>query len=332
MDHFEIKRRIGRGSFGQVLEVRHKPTGQKYAAKMLLKSKACEGKMLHYTAGERRVLGNIKHPFIVQLHYAFSTKQHLVLVLQYCPGGNLQDLLTKLSHVPMALAQFHTAQVLSALCYLHEEKVVYRDLKPENVVLDEKGYALLCDFGLVKSGVHGADGAKSFVGSLAFIAPEILRKKRCYGHPVDIYGLGVLVYTLLVGMPPFYSLSRDRLLANIKSGELKIPSHVPNAAAALIRVTMRRDPMQRLGADDSSLVKRHTFYEDMDWEALLRRELAVPEQVASIASSAAKACTKVESNSILRMLNDNGADKSLPPELKSWDWDPTQQEDQQPTP
>jgi serine/threonine protein kinase len=330
MDHFEIIRRIGRGSFGQVLEVRHKPTGQTYAAKMLLKSKACEGKMLQYTAGERRVLGAIKHPFIVQLHYAFSTTQHLVLVLQYCPGGNLQDLLVRLRLIPVDLAQFHTAQVLSALCYLHEEKVVYRDLKPENVVLDKQGNALLCDFGLVKDDVKGADGAKSFVGSLAFIAPEILRRKR-YGHPVDIYGLGVLLFTLLVGTPPFFCKSRDRLLANIKSGELKIPSHVPEAAAALIHATMCRDPMQRLGADDTSLVRKHSFYEDMDWDALLRRELPVPEQIAAIASSAAEASAKIEGNSIMDMLyNEIGAEEQLPPELKSWDWDPTQQ-DEQPT-
>jgi serine/threonine protein kinase len=260
---------------------------------MLLKSKACEGTMLHHTANERCVLGAIKHPFIVQLHYAFSTAQQLVLVLQYCPGGNLQDLLVRLRHVPMNLARFHTAQVLSALCYLHGENVVYRDLKPENVVLDKQGNALLCDFGRVKDSVKDWDGAKS-LDYLAFIAPEVFHQKRCYSKAVDIYGLGVLLYILLVGKNRYTrlqkglrksasvsSLSRDRVLTNIKSGELRIPSHVPKVAAAFIRATMRCEPMQRLGADNTSLVKEHEFYEGMDWNALLRRELPVPEQVAA---------------------------------------------------
>lgn len=235
--------------------------------------------------------------------------------------------------MPVDLARFHTAQVLSALCYLHGEKVIYRDLKPENVILDEQGNALLCDFGLVGDCAMGENGCKSFVGSPAFLAPEIIRR-RPYGHSVDIYGLGVLLYTLLVGTPPFFCNARDQLMAKICKGELKIPSHVPKVAASFIRATMYRgDPMQRLGAEDTSLVKEHEFYDGMDWDALLRRELPVPPLVAVMTSSAVKASAKVESNSIERIARmvggKTGAGERLPPELKDWDWDP--QEDEQST-
>jgi serine/threonine protein kinase len=322
LDHFVMIRRIGKGSFGQVLEVVHKRTRQVYAAKLLEKDKAT-GKMLRYTMSERKVLSNIKHTYIVSLHYAFQTKTHLVLVLQYCPGGDLQDLIKRAKRVQEPLARFYSAQVLLALGYLHGEKIVYRDLKPENVVLDERGNAMLTDFGLVKDGVHGPDCAKTFVGSLAFMAPEILRRKP-YGHPVDIYGLGVLLFALLTGAPPFYSSKREQLLANIKRAELEIPAHVSVPAAALIQATMKRDPLQRLGAiAGTEEIQGHAFYSDMDWEALQARQLTPPATVApprktSAISHGASLAELLEGGS-----DGTGANNTA---LDDWDWNQAEAE------
>jgi serine/threonine protein kinase len=196
--------------------------------------------------------------------------------LQYCPGGDLQKKLREQIRFEERTAHLYSAEVLTALAYLHERLIVYRDLKPENVVLDCDGHCLLTDFGLSKEGV--ADITKSFCGSLAFMAPEVL-KKRGHGHTVDIYGLGVLLFAMLTGKPPFYDRNRDRLISNIQAATLHVPAHVSPAATALIRATMKREPNDRLGVRKTTDVQSHPFYASVDFDALLRREISVPVAV-----------------------------------------------------
>jgi serine/threonine protein kinase len=212
----------------------------------------------------------------MSLHYAFQTSHHLVLVLQYCSGGDLQKKLHQESFFEESTARLYSAEVLTALVHLHERFIVYRDLKPENVVLDGDGHCLLTDFGLSKEGV--AEVTQSFCGSLAFLAPEVLAN-RGHGHTVDIYGLGVLLFAMLTGRPPFYDRSRDRLISNIQAATLHVPPYVSQAATALIRATMKRDPNDRLGFRKTTDVQSHYFYASMDFDALLRREVPVPAQM-----------------------------------------------------
>jgi len=197
---------------------------------------------------ERNVLAYVHHPYIVRLHYAFQTPSHLVLVLQYCPRGNLQQLILREQKLQESISQLYTAEILLALIHLHDRKTLFRDLKPENVVLDERNHAMLTDFGLSKEGVAGSRGTKSFCGSVAFLAPEILLR-RGHGHTVDIYNLGVMLYNMLTGIPPFYDRDRETLYANIKHKRLEVPESVPRAASALIYATMDREPSRRLGAE-----------------------------------------------------------------------------------
>jgi len=275
-DSFVLVRQLGRGSFGEVFQVKHRKTEVEYAMKIMHKNKISRGNLLRYARTERNVLSYIRHPYIVSLHYAFQTTSHLVLVLHFCPGGNMQQLITSHRRLQEPLARLFSAEILTALSHLHERSIVFRDLKPENVVIDADGHSMLTDFGLSREGVRGFRGARSFCGSLAFLAPEILQQ-RGHGHPVDVYGLGVLMFAMLTGMPPFYHRDRDTLFANIRHAPLQIPNYVSRTAASLIEALMEREPSRRLGASKTSDACSHPFFAQLDWEALARREIPVPQ-------------------------------------------------------
>jgi protein-serine/threonine kinase len=272
-ESFSFVKLLGGGSFGKVYLVKHKKTQGEYAMKILEKSKVTRGSLMRYTVTERNVLSYIRHPYIVALHYAFQTSKQLVLVLQYCPGGDLQKLLREEKRVDERRSCLYTAEVLTALAHLHVRFIVYRDLQPENIVLDREGHCMLTDFGLSKEGV--AEVTKSFCGSLAFLAPEVLANKG-HGHTVDIYGLGVLLFALLIGQPPFYDRNREKLINNIQVASLLFPPHVSQPAASLIRATMDREPKNRLGARKTTDIQSHAFYSSLDFDALMRREIPVP--------------------------------------------------------
>lgn len=136
---------------------------------------------------------------------------------------------------------------------------MYRDLKPENVVLDGSFHAMLTDFGLSKEAVAQCDTTHSFLGSLAFLAPEVVQRQG-HGHTVDIYNLGVLLFHMLTGMPPYYHADRETLFRNIKHQALQVPCYVSSQAKALITVLLKRDPSQRLGAQNTAIIQTHPFF------------------------------------------------------------------------
>jgi len=274
-ESFQLLERLGKGSFGEVFKVRHKQTNEVHAMKILIKSKTMSGNLLRYAVTERNVLSYISHPYMVNLHYAFQTRTYLVLVLHFCPGGNLQALIERERKLKGDLAQLYTAEILLALSYLHDRQIVFRDLKPDNIVIDEVGHSMLTDFGLSKEGVNSIQGTKSFCGSVAFLAPEILNRKG-HTHTVDIYGIGVLLFDMLTGLPPFYHPQREKLYQNIKHARLVVPSSIPKPASSFIYALMVREPTKRLGAIDTKDVKTHEYFADMDFEALMRREVPVP--------------------------------------------------------
>eukprot|EP00930_Biecheleria_cincta_P057611 TRINITY_DN43511_c0_g1_i1.p1 TRINITY_DN43511_c0_g1~~TRINITY_DN43511_c0_g1_i1.p1 ORF type:complete len:814 (-),score=123.26 TRINITY_DN43511_c0_g1_i1:15-2423(-) len=272
---FNLLALLGRGTFGEVFQISHKTTGQVYAMKVLRKGRMLARNITRYAVTERNLLSYIQHPYIVKMHYAFQTPSCLVLVLQYCPGGNLSALLRREGTLPEAVVRLYMAEVLLALAYLHCRQVLYRDLKPENVVLDDDSHAMLTDFGLSKEGVEGPQAAKSFCGSVAYLAPEILTRSG-HGRAVDVYGLGVLLFEMLSGHPPYYSRDKSVLLRNIATAELRAPVRASQNAAKLIYALMHRDPASRLGAQDVSEVREHPFFIGLDFEKVLQREVPVP--------------------------------------------------------
>jgi Protein kinase domain/Protein kinase C terminal domain len=264
---------IGKGSFGLVYLARYRKTRELYALKVLFKAQLYEQRQVEHTRAERSVLSVTDHPFVVRLHYAFQTADKLFFVLDYCAGGELFFHMQRLRRLSEAAARFYTAEIALALEHLHQRGIVYRDLKPENVLLDGEGHVKLADFGLSKEGVTSAvEGARTFCGTPEYLAPEVVQQ-RGHGTAVDWWSLGALLFEFLTGLPPWYTKDRKELYANIVSAPLVIPDDVPSAARDLIASLLVRDPHRRL---TGARVLRHRFFHGLDLHRLLARELTPP--------------------------------------------------------
>jgi protein-serine/threonine kinase len=273
---------LGKGSFGEVYLVQKLDTMKLYAMKILKKDKILGQNLVKYALTERNVLSYVKHPFIVGLNYAFQTSDKLFLILDYCPGGDLGWHLQREKRFSEYRARIYMAEVILALEELHRRNIIFRDLKPDNVLLDEEGHALLTDFGLSKENIHENNSAKSFCGSVAYLAPEILMRMG-HGKAVDWYLLGVLMYEMLVGQPPYFSPNKEQLFHNIQRGKLKLPAFVSQEARSLLievrtKQLLQRDPTKRLGSSKRGAedIKEHRFFYGVNWEAVARRELRPP--------------------------------------------------------
>jgi protein-serine/threonine kinase len=268
---------LGKGSFGEVYLVEKKDTLEQFALKVLKKDKVLGNNLVRYAFTERNILMTISHPFIIKLIYAFQTPEKLAMIMDFCPNGDLGTQLVREKRFSEEKARFYLVEVLLALQELHSHGIIFRDLKPDNVVLDQDGHARLTDFGLSKEGLGDEQMTRSFCGSVAYLAPEMLRKS---GHSksVDWYLFGVLMYELLIGSPPYYSSSREQLFNNIQRGKLKLPGGLSPDAKNLIKQLLQRDPSKRLGASkkDAEEVKNDPFFKDVDWNAYLNKQVKPP--------------------------------------------------------
>uniref|UniRef100_A0A7S3P5Y3 Non-specific serine/threonine protein kinase n=2 Tax=Amphora coffeiformis TaxID=265554 RepID=A0A7S3P5Y3_9STRA len=278
LDSFKMIKVIGKGSFGKVFLVSENKTGEMYALKVLRKDNVIKRNQVEHTRTERNVLGYVKHPFIVGMNMAFQSKDKLYFVLDYCPGGELFFHLGKLGKFPEGRARFYTSQIILAISYVHSLDIVYRDLKPENVLLDANGHIRLTDFGLSKEGIsNSSSGANSFCGTPEYLAPEILNRQG-HGRAVDWWSLGALLYEMLTSLPPFYSQDRERLFEKIRNAELTYPPSVSPNAKSLLKGLLMKDPTRRLGSGptDAEEIKSHVFFHDIQWEKLFRGEIPAP--------------------------------------------------------
>lgn len=226
LEAFKIIKVIGKGSFGKVFLVRDKASGMLYAMKVLKKDYIKRKNQVEHTKTERSVLGNVRHPYIVGLNMAFQTADKLFFVLDYCSGGELFFHLGKVGRFPEDRSKFYAGQIILALEYVHKMGIIYRDLKPENVLLDQYGNVRLTDFGLSKEGVlDHSSGANSFCGTPEYIAPEVLLRQG-HGRAVDWWSLGALLYEMITGLPPFYSRNRETMFEKIMRAELTFPNTV----------------------------------------------------------------------------------------------------------
>jgi serine/threonine protein kinase len=265
-------------ALGKVFLVREIKTGEMFALKVLRKDNIIKRNQVEHTKTERSVLGYVSHPFIVSMNMAFQSKDKLYFVLDYCAGGELFFHLGKLGKFPEPRARFYAAEIILAISYVHSLDIIYRDLKPENVLLDAKGHIRLTDFGLSKEGISSSSsGANSFCGTPEYLAPEILNRQG-HGRAVDWWSLGALLYEMLSGLPPFYCQDRERLFEKIRKSELQYPASLSRPAKMLLRGLLTKDPTKRLGScsGDASTIQSHEFFAPINWEKLQAGEVEAP--------------------------------------------------------
>ncbi|KAL4772146.1 kinase-like domain-containing protein [Aspergillus nidulans var. acristatus] len=280
-DDFEPLLCLGKGSFGTVLLVRHALTGKLYAQKQFKKASiTVHKKLVEQTKTERAILESVnRHPFVVKLFYAFQDHERLYLVLEYAQGGELFTHLAMERMFDEDAAAFYMAEMVLALEHLHQNVgVIYRDLKPENCLLDREGHLLLTDFGLSKIAVDDDDRCNSSLGTIEYMAPEVIQGKP-YGKACDWWSLGALGYDLLTGSPPFKANNHAKLQEKILKQKLVLPYYLGPDAKDLLTRLLRKEPSKRLGyhmPKDLQTIKSHRFFRKIDWRALESRSLTPP--------------------------------------------------------
>ena len=273
MNNFKVLKVIGKGSFGKVLLVSKKDNSTLYAMKILKKKVVAATNQKDHTKTEREIMESIKSPFIVQLKFAFQTETKLYMAMEYMKGGELFFHLRKCGRFTEERATFYAAEILLALEALHQRNFIYRDLKPENVLLDESGHIKVTDFGLSKSGMKGSKKAFTFCGTPEYLAPEVLRNEG-YGKQVDFWSFGALLYEMISGAPPHYSKNRNEMYNNVLNKPIPMKPHFSSAACDLLSKLLQIDPSKRLSKMQE--VKAHPFFGRINWSMLQELNLEPP--------------------------------------------------------
>ncbi|XP_069862445.1 serine/threonine-protein kinase N2 isoform X2 [Dipodomys merriami] len=270
---------LGRGHFGKVLLAEYKHTNEMFAIKALKKGDIVARDEVDSLMCEKRIfetVNSVRHPFLVNLFACFQTKEHVCFVMEYAAGGDLMmHIHTDVFSEPRAV--FYAACVVLGLQYLHEHKIVYRDLKLDNLLLDTEGFVKIADFGLCKEGMGYGDRTSTFCGTPEFLAPEVLTETS-YTRAVDWWGLGVLIYEMLVGESPFPGDDEEEVFDSIVNDEVRYPRFLSTEAISIMRRLLRRNPERRLGAGekDAEDVKKHPFFRLVDWNALIDKKVKPP--------------------------------------------------------
>ncbi|XP_030648589.1 ribosomal protein S6 kinase beta-1 isoform X3 [Chanos chanos] len=230
-----------------------------------------------HTKAERNILEEVKHPFIVDLIYAFQTGGKLYLILEYLSGGELFMQLEREGIFMEDTACFYLAEISMALGHLHQKGIIYRDLKPENIMLNNNGHVKLTDFGLCKESIHDGTVTHTFCGTIEYMAPEILMRSG-HNRAVDWWSLGALMYDMLTGAPPFTGENRKKTIDKILKCKLNLPPYLTQEARDLLKKLLKRNASLRLGAGpgDASEVQSHPFFRYINWDDLLARKVEPP--------------------------------------------------------
>ncbi|KAL8719469.1 MAG: hypothetical protein Q9225_003519, partial [Loekoesia sp. 1 TL-2023] len=278
---FEPLRCLGKGTYGTVHLVKQARTGRLFAQKQFRKaSLTVKQQLVEQTKTERAILESInRHPYVVKLFYAFQDQEMLYLILEYAQGGELFTRMLTEGMFPEETAAFYMAEMILALNHLHNTVgVVYRDLKPENCLLDADGHLLLTDFGLSKVAVDGDYRCRSMTGTLEYMAPEVIQQQS-YGPEVDWWSFAVLGFEMLVGNSPFHANNDAKIQEKIVKSKLVLPFFMSADAKDLLTRLLRKKPKERLGArmpKDLQLIKGHRFFRKIDWKKLDKRQVEPP--------------------------------------------------------
>jgi len=274
VDDFELLKVVGKGSFGKVMQVKKKDTKKIYAMKVLKKSQLVARKQVAHTQTERKVLEEIDHPFIVSLRFAFQTHDKLYMIVDYFTGGELFFHLRTGGAFSEERGRFYAAEMSLALVCLHQHNIIYRDLKPENVLLDGEGHIKLTDFGLSKDSIIGNSLTHTFCGTPEYLAPEVIHGI-AYGKAVDWWSLGTLTYEMLTGLPPFYNENLHIMYEKIIKAKLEFPSYLSEKACQFLAGLLERNPKKRLGTNSDEVLK-HPWFDGLDLGLLTLKKITPP--------------------------------------------------------
>ncbi|CAD8180468.1 unnamed protein product [Paramecium pentaurelia] len=281
LGEYDIMNTLGTGSFGRVRLAKQKSNNKYVALKMLKKIEILRLKQVDHIISEFNILKQIKHPFLIEMSGYTQDERYLYFVLEYIQGGELFTYLRNAGTVQNEEAQFYSAQVVLMFEYLHTKNIVYRDLKPENLLVQSDGYLKLTDFGFAKV---VEDRTYTLCGTPEYLAPEILLNK---GHskPVDWWCLGIFIYEMLAGIDPFNDEDPMAIYQKILKGKVKFPRNFDNEAKSLVKHLLEQDVTKRFGnlkngVDD---IKSHKWYETLNWKDIINKKIK-PQYIPVIQS------------------------------------------------
>ncbi|KAL8904825.1 MAG: hypothetical protein Q9207_003019 [Kuettlingeria erythrocarpa] len=279
LEHFNFLAVLGKGNFGKVMLAETKATKKLYAIKVLKKEFIIENDEVESTKSEKRVFliaNKERHPFLLNLHACFQTETRVYFVMEYISGGDLM-LHIQRGQFGSKRAQFYAAEVCLALKYFHENGVIYRDLKLDNILLTLDGHIKIADYGLCKEDMWYGSTTSTFCGTPEFMAPEILLDKK-YGRAVDWWAFGVLIYQMLLQQSPFRGEDEDEIYDAILADEPLYPIHMPRDSVSILQKLLMREPELRLGSGptDAQEIMSHAFFRTINWDDFREKKVPPP--------------------------------------------------------
>lgn len=275
---FRLEKVIGRGGFGKVWKAESRKNNRIFAMKEMLKTRIVKKNSVQSVLKERMLLSIIKHPFIVNMQYAFQDRLNLYLVMDLMTGGDLRYHLSKNRKFNETQSKFIISCILMGLEYLHINGIIHRDIKPENLVFDNKGYLRITDFGIAH--MLGKDNSDDSSGTPGYMSPEVMLRK-CHNIETDYFALGVIAYECMLGRRPYLGKNRKDIREQIiiKQVQLKksdVPKDWSPESVDFINKLLQRNPKERLGTNGPQEVKNHAWLANIEWRKLLEKSLDSP--------------------------------------------------------
>jgi len=273
---FQMTRTLGVGSFGRVKYAKYKQDGKYYAVKFMKKHEIIKLKQVDHINNEKRLMAQIDYPFVVNMMGYTKDDKFVYIIMECIGGGELFTHLRRARKFSDEQSKFYGAQTAGAFAHCHGKNIIHRDLKPENILMCQNGYSKLTDFGFAKI-IEPGTRTYTLCGTPEYIAPEVLLNKG-HGKPVDWWTLGILIYEMIVGQPPFCDEDPMGIYQKILAGKIYFPKYFDKNAKALVKKLLTADLSKRYGnlKDGPDDILKHKWFSSLDWAKLEKLEIPAP--------------------------------------------------------